>query len=108
VHLTLSVPDGDALLAWAADPRKRHAAHVVFRDARGGAPRETLALGAAYCVSYHEEFASGSGTDGAYVYHLVLSDPDGFTIQAGGPPRLWPRPPASTGRRLPLKMPGQH
>ncbi|HEX8329683.1 MAG TPA: type VI secretion system tube protein TssD [Hymenobacter sp.] len=85
VHLTLSVPDGDALLAWAADPQKRQAAHVVFRDARGGSPVETLALGAAYCVSYHEEFVSGSGTDGAYVCHLVLSDPDGFTIQAGGP-----------------------
>ena len=36
-------------------------------------------------MSYHEEFVSGSGTDGAYVCHLVLSDPDGFTLQTGGP-----------------------
>ncbi|HEX8504590.1 MAG TPA: type VI secretion system tube protein TssD, partial [Hymenobacter sp.] len=94
VHLTLSVPEGDALLAWAADPHNRQAAHVVFRDARGGAPLETLALGAAYCVSYQEEFVSGSGNDGAYLCHLVLSDPDGFTIQAGGPAAAFVAPPA--------------
>ena len=34
VHLTLAVPDNDALLAWAADARKRQAAHVVFRNAK--------------------------------------------------------------------------
>jgi hypothetical protein len=94
VHLTLSVPDGDALLAWAADPQKRLAAAVVFHDAHGGSPLETLALGAAYCVSYQEEFASGDANDGAYVCRLVLSDPGGFTIQAGGPAAAFVAPAA--------------
>ena len=94
VYLTLAVPDNDALLAWAADPHKRQAAHVVFRDANGGAPVETLALGAAYCVSYQEEFVSGEARDGAYVCHLVLTDPAGFTMQAGGPAGAYVAPPA--------------
>ena len=85
VHLTLAVPEGDLLLAWAAEAQKRQAAHVVFRDANGGSALETLALGAAYCVRYREEFVAGDAQDGAYVCHLVLSDPDGFTMQAGGP-----------------------
>ena len=34
VHLTLAVPDNDARLVWAADARKRQAAHVVFRNAK--------------------------------------------------------------------------
>ena len=44
-----------------------------------------MALAAAYCVSYQEEFQDGDANNGAYVCHLVLSAPDGFTIQAGGP-----------------------
>ena len=51
----------------------------------GGAALETLLLKAAYCVSYHEEFTAGDAGHGAYVCHLVLSDPDGWTLQAGGP-----------------------
>ena len=94
VHLTLSVPDEGALLAWAAEAQKRQAAAVVFRDANGGSPVETLALGAAYCVNYQEEFVSGDATNGAYVCHLVLSDPDGFTIQAGGPATAFVAPAA--------------
>ena len=107
MHLTLSVPDGDALLAWAADAQKRQAAHVVFRDARGGAPLETLALGAAYCVSYREEFVSGSGTDGACLCHLVLSAPDGFTIQAGGPATAFVAPAAREHELLATAIGGQ-
>ena len=94
VHLTLSVPDEDALLAWAAEGQKRQAAAVVFRDANGGSPVETLALGAAYCVNYQEEFVSGDVNNGSYVCHLVLSDPDGFTIQAGGPATAFVAPAA--------------
>ena len=94
VHLTLAVPDGDALLAWAADPQKRQAAAVVFRTANGGSPLETLLLQAAYAVSYHEEFAHGDVNNGAYVCHLVLSDPGGFFIQAGGPAAAFVAPAA--------------
>ena len=85
VTITLDVPDGDLLLAWAADPQRRHAASLVFKEAAGGAARETLVLAAAYCVGYREEFLAGDTGAGAYVCHLVLSDPDGFTMQAGGP-----------------------
>ena len=46
---------------------------------------ETLVLKAAYCVSYRKTFVTGDARDGAYTTHLVLSDPDGFVIQAGGP-----------------------
>ena len=94
VRLTLDVPAGELLLAWAADAHKRHAAYVLFRAAAGGSPLETLALGAAYCVLYREEFHAGNTANGAYVCHLVLSDPDGFTIQAGGPAAAFVAPAA--------------
>ena len=94
VYVTLDVPDHDVLPAWAADPHKRHAAALVFRNAAGGSPLESLRLPAAYCVSYDEDFAAGTGGDGAYVCHLVLSDPDGFTIQAGGPATAFVAPAA--------------
>ena len=54
----------------------------MFTDAAGGAAQETLVLKAAFCVRYQEEFMAGDTTAGAYVCHLVLSDPDGFTMQA--------------------------
>lgn len=85
VHVAVAVPDGDTLLAWAADPHKRLAAAVVFKNATGGMALETLVLKAAYCVSYQETFVAGDAQDGAYTAHLVLSDPDGFVIKAGGP-----------------------
>ena len=33
VYLTLAVPDGKLLLAWAADADKRLGTQIVFRDA---------------------------------------------------------------------------
>ena len=85
VQLLLDVPEGDLLLAWAADPHKRQAATIRIRNAAGGSVSETLHLQAAYCVHYHEEFVAGSETAGAYVCYLTLSDPDGWTLMAGGP-----------------------
>jgi hypothetical protein len=85
VQLTLSVPDNDVLLAWAVDPQKRQAATVVFFDANSGSAMETLLLPAAYAVAYAEQFHHGDDAHGAYVCFLTLSDPDGWTIQAGGP-----------------------
>ena len=79
------MPDGDLLLAWAADPHKRLLAHLLLRDADAGTVLETLTLPAAYCVSYSETFVAGSLTDGAYVCDLTLADPSGFTLTAGGP-----------------------
>ena len=80
VSVTLSVPDGDVLPAWAADPHKRQSAALVFQNAAGGAALETLLLKAAYCVRYQEEFVAGDAGNGASVGHLVLSDPDGFAM----------------------------
>lgn len=54
VQLTLAVPEGDELLAWAAAPQKRQAAEVLFRDSAGGSVLETLRLKGTYCVAYHE------------------------------------------------------
>ncbi len=84
VQLLLDVPEDDTLLAWAAAPHKRQAATILIRNAAGGSVSETLHLQAAYCVSYEEEFVAGSEAAGAYVCHLTLSDPEGWTLTAGG------------------------
>jgi hypothetical protein len=85
VQLVLDVPDGDVLLAWAADPHKQQATAVVFMDLTGGRAVETLRLPAAYCVAYQEQFVSGDAQGGAYQCYLTLSDPSGWTIAPGGP-----------------------
>ncbi len=85
VVLVLDVPESDLLTHWAFDPHKRLAADVVFRDAAGGGPLETVQLAGAYCVGYHEEFVHGAVGAGAFCCTLTLSDPDGFTWQPGGP-----------------------
>lgn len=118
VLLTLDVPETDLLVSWAADPHKRLAAEIVFLDANGGAALETLSLPAAYCVRYDEVFVAGADGLGAYYCTLTLTDPAGFTMQAGnrasafilpapsehGTPVLPPAAPAvaqagSTGKR---------
>ena len=82
--LTLDVPDGDALLAWAAAPFKPLAGQVVFFDLAAHAPHETIAFAAGQCVGYHEDFASADTGQGAYVCHLVVTAP-AFELRAGGP-----------------------
>jgi hypothetical protein len=67
---------------------------VFFRDGDGGSMLETLELKAAYCVSYHEQFVSGDARGGAYQCFLTLSDPDGWTLQAGGPAAAFMAPAA--------------
>ena len=94
VQLVLDVPDGDVLLAWAANPHQQQVVRVVFFDAAGGQPVETLRLPGAYCISYHEQFSSRDVSGGAYQCTLTLSDPTGWTIQAGGPARAYVAPAA--------------
>jgi len=53
-------------------------------EANSDAALETLSLQAAYCMSYEEVFVVGDATIGAYQCALVLSNPTGFTMQAGG------------------------
>lgn len=101
VQLTLDVPDGDLLLTWTATSQKRLAVAIVFRDANGGNLIETLSLKAAYCVQYSESFQQGDTTTGAYVCELTLSDPDGFTLQAGGPAATF-LPPAAREHGSPI------
>jgi hypothetical protein len=40
---------------------------------------------AGYCVGYQEFFTSGDTDGGSYQCQLTLSDPDGWTLQPGGP-----------------------
>lgn len=68
VHLTLDVPDGAGLLAW------------------GTTARETLAWEAGECVGYHEIFAAGDGTAGAYVCQFVIAAPR-LVLTPGGSAR---------------------
>jgi hypothetical protein len=96
VSITLDVPESDFLTNWAADSHKQLAVEVVFLEANGGAALETLSLQAAYCVSYEEVFAAGDADTGAYQCSLILSDPTGFTIQAGGPAAAFVAPAAGT------------
>ena len=72
LHLTLDVPDDEALLAWAATPFKAQAGEVVFYTATQRVAHETIAFAAGQCVSYHETFESGAGRDGAYVARCEL------------------------------------
>lgn len=85
VQVVLDAPDNDVLLAWATNPHQRLATAIVFLAANGGRAVETLHLPAAYCVSYAEEFRHGDTDGGAYVCQLTLADPDGWTLQPGGP-----------------------
>jgi hypothetical protein len=55
---------------------------------------ETLAFSAAYCVAYHEQFASGDAQGGAYQCFLTLSDPTGWTMAPGGPAAAFVAPAA--------------
>ena len=84
VHLTLDVPDDDALLAWTTAPHKPLAGWVVFADTQGGPARETLAWEAGECVGYRETFESGSAEAGAYVCHLTIAATQ-LAMQPGGP-----------------------
>ena len=83
------MPDSEALAVWAASPQKKQLASVVFLDADGGQPMETLRLPGAYCVRYAEQFVRGDVSGGSYQCALTLSDPAGWTIAAGGPVRAF-------------------
>ena len=70
--LTLDVPDGDALLAWAAAPFKPLAGQVVFFDLAAHVPHETIAFAAGQCVGYREDFAdTGLGRRRARPYQIL-------------------------------------
>ena len=82
VQLVLDVPAGHVLPTWAADPHQRQATAIVFLNANGGRPLETLRLPAAYCVAYHEQFVSGDAQSGSYQCFVTLVDPTGWSPAA--------------------------
>ena len=86
VHVTLDVPDDAGLLAWGTTAHKPLAGHVTFFETGGRTARETLAWEAGECVGYHETFAAGDGTAGAYVCQLVIAAPK-LVLTPGGPAR---------------------
>jgi hypothetical protein len=50
VALVLDVPNSEVLFAWANAPHKRLPATILFRNAAGGSPIESLHLKAAYLL----------------------------------------------------------
>ena len=73
ITLHLDVPDGDQLLAWAADPHKKLGGHLTFRETNRPIAREVLAFEDGFCVSYEEVFVAGSSAAGAYQCILQIS-----------------------------------
>lgn len=73
ISLHLDVPDGDLLLAWAADPHKKLGGYLTFQETNRPIAREVLAFEDGFCVSYEEVFVAGSGVAGAYQCLLQIS-----------------------------------
>ena len=73
ITLQLDVPDGDTLLAWAADPHKKLNGFLMFNETNRPMARETLTFEEGFCVSYEEIFIAGSSTAGAYRCMLQIS-----------------------------------
>lgn len=73
ITVQLDVPDGDALLAWAADPHKKLNGFLVFDETNRPVAREILSFEEGFCVSYEEIFIAGSNTAGAYRCMLQIS-----------------------------------
>lgn len=73
ISLHLDVPDGDLLLAWAADPHKKLSGFLTFQETNRPIAREVLTFEDGFCVSYEEVFVAGSGVAGAYQCLLQIS-----------------------------------
>ena len=73
ITLHLDVPDGDHLLAWAADPHKKLSGALTFEETNRPMAREVLAFDDGFCVSYEEVFVAGSSAAGAYRCVLQIS-----------------------------------
>jgi hypothetical protein len=73
ITLHLDVPDGDHLLAWAADPHKKLNGSLSFQQTNRPIAREVLTFEDGFCVSYEEIFVAGSGVAGAYQCILHIS-----------------------------------
>jgi hypothetical protein len=86
LHVALDVPDDALLLAWGTAAHKPLDGHVTFFETDRRTARETVSFAAGACVGYHEAFASGDGTAGAYVCQLTIAAAK-LVLTPGGPPR---------------------
>ena len=73
LHLTLPVPAGTELIAWARNPHKALPCSVVFAELDGlGAASLVLGLTNAYCVSYAEHFQPDENGNVAFFCQLTI------------------------------------
>ena len=73
VELTMPVPTGTDLIAWARDPHKTLTCHLIFQDLEGLIPSLTLRLEQAYCVSYGEHFQPDVTGQVAFFCQLTIA-----------------------------------
>lgn len=110
--LQMVAPRDSFLPAWAADPYKRCAVNIVYFNADGGQAIETLSMAGACCVDYGHRFQEGhlsadgqTVTESSYVAYMTLTDPDGYTWQAGGPGTYVPPAAGEHGPPVPGSAP---
>ena len=80
LRATVDLLDNDELMSWAATPNKTLDGELVFYNATQLVALETIAFKAAYCVGYQEDFVSGAGGDGSYIFNK--GDGDEALIEA--------------------------
>jgi len=88
-------------MGWAAAPHKPLAGCITFFEPDQRTARESVAWEAGECVSYHEEFLSGSQELGAYVCHLIIAAPK-LTLRTGSAGQYVP--PAARTHGVPLTI----
>jgi hypothetical protein len=103
LEIMADVPADSFLESWAATAHQPLDGSVVFSDPQGGAARETVHWQAGHCVSYREDFVSGSATEGAYVCYVSIAAPK-LVFSAGGSPAPFVAPAARNHEVLP-KLP---
>jgi len=107
VHVALDVPDDDVLADWGTAAHQPLAGHLTFFGTDRRTARETLSWTAGECVGYHESFAAGDDTAGAYVCQLVIAAPK-LVLTPGGPARplvaATPRDYATAAAALPAAV----
>jgi hypothetical protein len=88
VHLTMPVPAGTELIAWANDPHKALPCSIIFSDLDGLGPSLVLRLENALCVSYAEHFQRDADGHVAFFCQLTLVA-EKFTKQRTDFPNTW-------------------
>ncbi|OON69101.1 type VI secretion system tube protein TssD [Hymenobacter sp. CRA2] len=93
LQVLLDVPDDDTLVAWAADPHKKLAGHLIFFDTARLSPHESIEFAQGECVRYQEDFEPDGTPTGAYQCTILITAPQ-FVLGNGFPaaaPEALPR-----------------